>query len=152
MIQATAHGLKLAGVITKLEVIMAYCTNAELSGITDTTLSTTILDAIIAQADRRIKTRIQKGGLTPPASDDALKAASLDLSQAGIITYNRLKEDLTDRNMTKTVKFGETTIQDDPDEAIAQLTQLAWDSVDAYIAVQAGVATSGVPLPKSTTS
>jgi len=133
---------------------MAYCTNAELSGITDTTLSTTILDAIIAQADRRIKTRIQKGGITPPASDDMLKAASLDLSQAGIITYNRMKEDLTDRNMTKMVKFGETTIQDDPDKAIEALTALAWDSVDAYIAVQSETAVTGTPapLPKSTTS
>lgn len=131
---------------------MAYCTNAELSGITDTTLSTTILDALIAQADRRITARIRRRGVTPPTSDDMLKAASLDLSQAGIVTYNRMKEDLTDRNMTKTIKFGETTIQDDPDEAIAQLTQLAWSAVDAYIKVQAGEATSGVPLPKSTTS
>lgn len=133
---------------------MAYCTNAELSGITDTTLSTTILDAIIAQADRRIKTRIRKGGITPPAADDMLKAASLDLSQAGIITYNRMKEDLTDRNMAKTVKFGETTIQDDPDKAIEALTALAWDSVDAYIAVktEAEEESSSVPLPRSTTS
>ena len=133
---------------------MAYCTNAELSGVTDTTLSTATLDAIIAQADRRIKARIQKGGITPPASDDMLKAASLDLSQAGIITYNRLKEDLTDRNMTKTVKFGETTIQDDPDKAIEALTELAWGSVDAYIEVQTGAAEAkaGVPTPRSTTS
>jgi hypothetical protein len=131
---------------------MAYCTNAELSGITDTTLSTTTLDAIIAQADRRIKARIQKEGITPPASDDMLKAASLDLSQAGIITHNRLKEDLTDRNMAKSVKFGETTIQDDPDKAIEALTTLAWESVDAYIETQEETATTSVPTPRSTTS
>lgn len=131
---------------------MAYCTNAELSGVTDTTLSTATLDAIIAQADRRIKARIQNGGLTPPASDDMLKAASLDLSQAGMITYNRLREDLTDRNMTKTVKFGETTLQDDPDKAIEALTELAWGSVDAYIETQKGTVASGVPTPRSTTT
>lgn len=131
---------------------MAYCTNAELSGITDTTLSTTILDGIIAQADRRIKARIQKDGITPPASDDMLKAASLDLSQAGIITHNRLKEDLTDRNMAKTVKFGETTLQDDPDKAIEALKDLAWESVDAYIETQKEAATTSVPTPRSTTS
>lgn len=131
---------------------MAYCTNAELSDITETTLSTTTLNAIIAQADRRIKARIHKGGVLPPASDEMLKAASLDLSQAGIITHNRLKEDLTDRNMGKTVKFGETTLQDDPDKAIEALKTLAWESVDAYIEKQKEIVAAGVPTPRSTTS
>lgn len=132
---------------------MAYCTKTELSALIETTLATTTLNSIIDQADRRINARLKKAGITAPTPDEMLKAASLDLSQAGIITYNRLKENLTDRNMTKSVKFGETTIQDDPDKAIAQLTAQAWESVDAYIEVQAQAeATAGVPMPRSTTA
>jgi len=119
---------------------MAYCTNAELSEIIDTTIGTASLDKLIAQVDRRIKARIHRAGITPPASDDMLKGASLDLSKADILTYNRLKEDLTDRNMTKTVRFGETTISDDPDKLGDALTERAWGNVDAYIAVQTGAA------------
>jgi len=109
---------------------MAYCTNAELTLLTGTTLSTAIQDAIIDQADREIKARVQAEGLTPPASDDMLKFASLDLSKAGIITHNRMTG-----TQTKSVKVGDIAIQDDIDVAIASLQERAWRTVDAYIAV-----------------
>jgi len=117
---------------------MAYCTNAELTAITGTTLATATQDAIIAQSDRDIKARIGAAGLTPPATDDDLKAASLNLSTAGLITYNRMNTELTRRTQTKSVKFGDVTIADDPDEAIKALTDKAWLSVDAYITSEGG--------------
>lgn len=121
---------------------MAYCTNAELTLLTGTTLSTAIQDGIIAQADREIDARLQASGVTPPTSDDSLKAASLNLGKAGIMTHNRMT-----RTQTKSTKIGDITIQDDLDAAIKALTEKAWLSVDAYIASQI----ARVPLPKSTT-
>lgn len=124
---------------------MAYCINADLIALTDTELDTSNLDAIIEQSDRDIKARILAAGVTPPPTDDSLKAASLNLSQAGIITFNRMKTELTRRTQTKGVKFGDVTISDDPDKAIAALTEKAWLSVDAYISEQqaaAGAATA----------
>jgi len=132
---------------------MAYCTNTELTAITGTTLSTTIQDAIIAQSDRDIKARIKAADLTPPATDDSLKAASLNLSIAGLITFNRMNTELTRRTQTKSVKFGDVTISDDPDKAIKTLIDRAWASVDAYIASEGGTTgAAAVAMPRSTTS
>lgn len=117
---------------------MAYCTNAELTLITGTTLSTSIQDAIIAHSDRRIKIRIKTASLIPPASDDDLKTASLELSYAWIIRWNQ-----TNGVQTKSVKVGDITIQDDPEAAIALLTDSAWESVDGYIAQKSTVS----PIP-----
>ena len=124
---------------------MAYCTNAELTLLTGTTLSTAIQDAIIDQSDREIKAYIRAEGIIPPASDDDLKAASINLSKVGIITHNRMTG-----TQTKSAKVGDITIQDDLDKAIEALTVKAWQSVDAYIATQ--TAASSVPMPRSTTS
>ena len=116
---------------------MAYCSNAELILETGSTLTTDVLDSIIAASDRKIKTRILRGGLTPPASDDTLKTASIELSKAGIVTYNRMTG-----AQTKSVKVGDITIQDDPDTAIAVLREAAYQDVDGYIAIN-----STCPLP-----
>lgn len=116
---------------------MAYCTSAELILESGSTLATNILDSIIATSDRKIKTRILREGLTPPASDDSLKTASIELSKAGIVTYNRMTG-----AQTKSVKVGDITIQDDPDAAIAALVGAAYQDVDGYIA-----ANSSCPLP-----
>lgn len=120
---------------------MAYCTNADLIALTGTEIDTSNLDAIIAQSDRDINARISAASITPPATPvDSLKAASLNLSQAGIVTFNRMKTELTRRTQTKGVKFGDVTITDDPDKAIAALTEKAWLSVDAYISEQLATA------------
>jgi len=131
---------------------MAYCTNADLTILTGTTLATETQDAIIAQSDREIEARIKAAGLTPPAADDDLKAASLNLSTAGLITYNRMNTELTRRTQTKSVKFGDVTIADDPDKAIQALTDKAWESVDAYITSESGGAAGAAAMPRSTTS
>lgn len=107
---------------------MAYCTNAELTLLTGTSLSTTIQDAIIAQADREIDARIVRAGLTAPASDDTLKAASLNISKAGIITHDRMSG-----AKTSSIKVGEISMSDNLDAAITELYDNAWESVDSYI-------------------
>lgn len=112
---------------------MAYCTDLELTLLTGTTLSVAIQGAIIDQADREIRAYIEAAGITPPASDDALKAASLNLSKVEIITHNRMTG-----TQTKSAKVGDITIQDDLDTAIKELTTKAWASVDAYIAHNSG--------------
>lgn len=117
---------------------MAYCSSAELTLLTGTTLSTAIQDAIIAHSDRKIKTRIKTATIVPPASDDDLKSASLDLAHARIIRWNQ-----TNGVQTKSVKVGDITIQDDPEAAISLLTDSAWESVDGYIAQKS----SASPIP-----
>lgn len=114
-----------------------YCSADELTNLTGTPLSTTILNGIIDQSDRKIKSRIKRAGLSPAASDDDLKAASLELSKAGIITHNRMTG-----TQTKSIKVGDIAIQDDIDVAIAGHMADAWESVDAYI-----VRNTGCPIP-----
>lgn len=113
----------------------------DLTLLSGTTLSTVVQDAIIDQADRKIKTRIKLAGLSPPASDDDLKTASIELSYAWVIRWNQ-----SNGIQTKSVKVGDITIQDDPDAAIALLSDSAFMSIDAYIAIK----TSGnVAIPIS---
>ena len=107
---------------------MAYCTNTELTSLTGTSLSTDIQDAIIAQADREINARIARADLTAPASDDILKAASLNISKAGIITHDRMSG-----AKTSSIKVGDISMSDNLDAAISSLYAKAWESVDSYI-------------------
>ncbi|RLD17475.1 MAG: hypothetical protein DRI69_12185 [Bacteroidetes bacterium] len=111
---------------------MAYCTNAELTLLTGTTLSTVIQDAIIDQADREINARLEAAGITPPVADDLLKFASIDLSKIGIITHNRMTG-----AQTKSVKIGDITIQDDLDAEIAALRAHAWKILEGYVSLNA---------------
>lgn len=119
---------------------MTYCTNAQLTLLTGTTIAAATQDGIIAQADREIKARIKAAGITPPSADEAMTAASLNLARAGLINYNRTDTELTRRSQTKSVKFGDVTIADDPDKTIAAFTEKAWLSVDAYISTQLAAA------------
>lgn len=131
---------------------MAYCTHTDLTLLTGTTIATATQEGIIAQSDREIKARIKAADLTPPAADDDLKAASLNLSQAGLITYNRNTTALTSRTQAKSVKFGDVTITDDPDKTIKAFRDAAWECVDAYITSETAADTAAdLPLPKNTT-
>jgi len=65
---------------------MAYCTYTELTSLTGATLLQATLEAIIAQADREIDAKLAEQGLTGTAGNAQLKAASLELSIAGLIT------------------------------------------------------------------
>ena len=65
---------------------MAYCVYTEVQNLCGTDLSSTILGAIIDEADREIDAYIAPYNLTGSASG-AVKSASLKLSQAGVIQY-----------------------------------------------------------------
>lgn len=107
---------------------MAYCTNADLTLLTGTTLSTTVQDAIILQADNEINGLIYAAGLTPPGADNTLKAASLKLSSAGVMTRARM-----DGSRPSTLTVGEYTSSDNIDQSITELRTAALVLVDSYI-------------------
>ena len=107
---------------------MAYCTNAELTALTGTSLSTDIQGAIIAQADREINARLALAGLSASASDDTLKAASLNLSIAGVMTRLR-----ADGSKPSSLKVGDISMGDNIDAAITELKTRADESITAYI-------------------
>ena len=105
-----------------------YCSADELTNLTGTSLSTTIKNAIIDQSDREIRARILIAGLSAPASDETLKAASLNISKAGIITYDRMSG-----AKTSSIKVGDISMSDNLDAIVAELYGKAWTSVDSYI-------------------
>lgn len=107
---------------------MALCTTAELINLTGTTYSTTILDEIIAQADRTISSWLSFAGISLPGSDDGLKSASVNLSICGIITRMRL-----DGTNPASLRIGDISTSDDLDTAITALIDKARESAQAYI-------------------
>ncbi len=107
---------------------MSYCTTSELLALTGTELAEEVLEEIIAQADREVGAQIYSAGLTPPGSDDALKAASLKFSIAGVVTRHRM-----DGTAPGTLTVGDQTASDDPDTAIDALRAEAKELVRGYI-------------------
>ncbi len=111
---------------------MAYCTFAELELIVSgTTIPSAMLTAIIAQSDREIDTRLRAEGVTPPSSDDILKAASMNLSKVATFTPEEIAA-MSARSKATTVDA---------------LTERAWAGVDAYIKINR----TDLPLPISIT-
>ena len=108
---------------------MAYSTSTDLTLLTGTSLSLDNQDAIIDQADREIRSRIQAAGLSPPAADEDLRAASLNLAKVGVMTYNRING-----TQTNSITIDGISIADDLDKAIEALRVEAWASVDSYVA------------------
>ena len=113
---------------------MSYCTTTDLVNLTGSSLSSTILQAIIDDADREINAYLAPHGLS--GSGDACKTASLKLSRAGLMQYHRLSG-----IQPKSVSIGDTTSQDDPDVAIAALRKEAFQVLDLWISTQLSVNT-----------
>jgi hypothetical protein len=108
---------------------VSYCAYTDIQNVTGSALSQTILEAIIAQADREINARLYEAGLTPPSSDTLLMAASVDLSVAGVMTRHRM-----DGTQPSSKSVGEASESDTLDGAIAKLRESADRAVSAYIA------------------
>lgn len=106
---------------------MAYCTYTELTALTGTTLSQTIQEAIIAQADREIDGILAKEDVSGVASG-LIKSASLELSIAGVITRHRM-----DGTMPSSLTEGGFTMSDSLDAAISQHRTLAYKMIQDYI-------------------
>ena len=69
---------------------MAYCTYTSVQYATGSVLSQTILEEIIAQADKEINAKLIAAGLTPPTTDTILSAASLRLSSLGVMLRQKM--------------------------------------------------------------
>jgi hypothetical protein len=63
---------------------MAFCTYTELANLTGSVRTSTILGAIIDEADRQITAYLKARGVSASACDET-KSASLALSQAGLL-------------------------------------------------------------------
>lgn len=68
---------------------MAYSTATELKALTGATLEDSVLEAIIAQADRSIDAKLRKAGIGNADTND-LKMVSLEYAIAGLFTRYRL--------------------------------------------------------------
>lgn len=68
---------------------MAFCTYTELQNLSGSDLSSTILEAIIADGDREIDAYLAPYNLTGSAAG-AVKTASLKLGQAGVMVYGAI--------------------------------------------------------------
>jgi len=94
---------------------MAYLTYTELVDHTGTKLSQTTLEGIISVADYEINSMLRASGISGGNSGD-LKAASLKLSEIGVIRRHRM-----DGTMPRRMKIGGIEVEDDPDRAITDL-------------------------------
>ena len=65
---------------------MAFCTYTELANLTGSIRSSTILGAIIDEADRQITAYLRARGVSASGCDET-KSASLALSQAGLLRF-----------------------------------------------------------------
>jgi hypothetical protein len=71
---------------------MSYCNNQDVIDITGSSLSTTIIDRIIAGSDRLINRHLVQGGLTanPSPTPDDLMDASIYLSAATVLNRHMI--------------------------------------------------------------
>ena len=65
---------------------MSFCTYTELANLTGSIRSSTILQAIIDEADRQVTAYLRARGVSASACDET-KSASLSFSQAGLLLF-----------------------------------------------------------------
>lgn len=106
---------------------MAYCAYTDIQNLTGTTLSQSIIEAVIAQADREIDGILAKHDLSG-SSTGLIKAASIEFSISGIITRHRM-----DGTMPGSITMGGLTMTDNLDAAISYHRQLGLKYVQDYI-------------------
>lgn len=105
-----------------------YCAVEELVRLTSSELPRLTLEDIIDQADRRIAGRLIKMDVGVPTSNDTLKSASLQLSQASVLSHPDSEQ------IASSIKLGDITIQKgEVGGTIATLEAHAWAQVDNYV-------------------
>lgn len=107
---------------------MSYCTYADIVAHTGTELQQAVVEALIADADRRINVRLRAGGIVPMGTADELTAASIALTTAAVITRQRI-----DGSSPSSVSVGGASMSDDKDALVAQLTREAEELLTSYI-------------------
>lgn len=106
---------------------MAYCEYTDIQNMTGTTLGQTILEALIAQADRLIDSRLEPLGLSG-GTNGGIKSASIFISMALVREYER-----GSGKRPATIILGGVTQTDNIDADISGLYKRAWELVDAFI-------------------
>lgn len=107
---------------------MAYCTYTEVSNLTGTSLSQTVLEAIISQSDYEIDALLAESGVSGDSSN-TLKSASLKLSIAGVLLREKM-----DGTSSSVVKIGEFSKEErDLGTMVKSLKEEAYRLVGAYI-------------------
>ena len=106
---------------------MAYCTYTEIQALTGSTLTSTDLEAIIAEADREIDAILAFHSLSG-GTDGGIKSASIKLSLCGVITRGRM-----DGTRPRTIQIGDMMLSDDPDTAIKELRASALATVSKFV-------------------
>lgn len=114
---------------------MTYCTTAELVNLSGSTLSTTILTAVIEQGDREIDTYLAPYGVGADAS--ACTSASLELAKAGILDRMRLDgtqpDQSTEGDYSQTVQI---------ESAIKRHRAAAFAILDRYVSAASAASAS----------
>ena len=114
---------------------MTYCTTAELVNLTGSTLSTTILTAVIEQGDREIDTYLAPYGVGADAS--ACKSASLELAIAGLLVRGQMDDTRPD-----TFAEGDYSQHINIDISVAAHRAAAFAILDRYISAASAASAS----------
>jgi len=112
---------------------MAFCTYTELANLTGSVRSSTILGAIIDEADRQLTAYLKARGVTASACDET-KSASLALSQAGLLHFG-----LQEGSFQAT--SGDFSSSVNVTEAVKALEARAYSILDDYISRQISLTT-----------
>jgi hypothetical protein len=107
---------------------MSYCTTTELTNITGSLRSSTILQAIIDEADRQVTAYLKARGVSASACDET-KSASLALSQAGLLRFGLQEGSLQ-------ASSGDFSSSVNVTEAVKALETRAFSILDDYISRQ----------------
>lgn len=109
---------------------MAYCTNEDVTDLTGTSVSTTIIDRLIIKADRKINVKLMAAGLgaitgTPP---DEIIEASSHFAAALVLTRT-----LVDGTTPQSLKIENTGVSAPIDKMIAGHNAEGMSALTGYI-------------------
>lgn len=109
---------------------MSYCSNQDVIDITGSSLSTTIIDRIIAGSDRLINRHLIQGGLTanPSPTPDDLMDASIHLSAATVLNRHMI-----DGTLPAEYKAENMSEKTDAKTVIKNYNAIAREAIDFYI-------------------
>lgn len=125
---------------------MVYSTYTELVAVTGSTDTSGNLSSIIAAADREIDVYLLSNGITGTACD-ALKEASLKLSQAGLLE-KAIQSGRYISSSGEMVAGVDGAAAPNIPPAIKQLREIAFSILDGYIAAQQDTTTSGIRVSR----
>jgi len=104
---------------------MAYCTTADLIGITESKRTSATLQACIDEGDRKINLYLKANKITGVSGDD-LKSASLTMAKAELLDLGLQTGDLQASNADFSSSVNVT-------EAVRALRASAYSALDQYI-------------------